>query len=50
MAPKIADLSKEENHSLTIFSWMRRVDTFLGIGHKHQMFFVVVVTKFLRRR
>ncbi|XP_061602809.1 protein LEG1 homolog [Cololabis saira] len=29
-APNIADLSQEENHSLSIFTWMRNIDRFLG--------------------
>ncbi|KAF7231163.1 protein LEG1 homolog [Nothobranchius furzeri] len=30
VAPNIADLTPEENHSLSIFSWMRSINTFLG--------------------
>ncbi|KAM4712908.1 protein LEG1 homolog [Anableps anableps] len=30
VAPNIADLSQEENHSLSIFSWMRNINTILG--------------------
>ncbi|MED6262906.1 hypothetical protein ATANTOWER_029061, partial [Ataeniobius toweri] len=30
VAPNIADLSKEENYSLSIFSWMRNINFILG--------------------
>lgn len=30
MAPNIPDLSQEENHSLSIFSWMRNINNLLG--------------------
>ncbi|KAM6915551.1 protein LEG1 homolog [Xenentodon cancila] len=30
VAPNIADLSQEENHSLSIFSWVRNINSLLG--------------------
>lgn len=35
-SPNIADLTEEENYSLTIFSWMKNINTILGRTHNHK--------------
>ncbi|KAM7368084.1 hypothetical protein PAMP_014335 [Pampus punctatissimus] len=38
-APFIADLSQEENHTLSVFSWMKNVNNLLSMEHTHIIYY-----------